>query len=65
VDEFGFIERVDGGQFVYHSQRGYAHDPFTMAESSKRTFSNAKEAAHYYLKWPLHLPGDLDGWEVM
>src|SRR6266851_437996 len=51
VDEFGFIERVAPGRFVYHSQRGYAHDPYTMAGSSKTAFTKADDVARHYLKW--------------
>ena len=65
VVEMGFIERVAPDRFVYHAQRGYAHDPCTIAESSKTPFSSAQDVARHYLKWSLYLPGDLDSWQVI
>jgi hypothetical protein len=65
VNEFGVLERVAPDHFIYHAHRGYAHDPFTIAESCSKSFSSARDAARYYLKWSLHLPGDLDSWKVV
>jgi hypothetical protein len=43
-------------------QRGiWPHPPLSFS----RVFSSAKDAARYFLKWDLHLPGDLDGWKVI
>ena len=65
VDEMGFIERVALDSFVYHAQRGSALNPCTIAESSKTPFRTAQEVARHYLRWSLHLPGDLDSWQVV
>jgi hypothetical protein len=65
VDEMGCIERFGSNRFVYHVQRGYAHDPWTVAESAKTSFRSARDAARHYLKWTLNLPGDLDSWKVV
>jgi hypothetical protein len=65
VDEMGCIEHVAPDHFVYHVQRGQAHNPLTLAESSKQSFATARAAARHYLKWTLHLPGDLDSWQVV
>jgi len=65
VDERGCIERVASRRYLYHSRRGYAHDPWTVAESSKTSFTTAHDAARHYLKWSLNLPGDLDSWKVV
>ncbi len=58
------IERKSPREFVVHVQRA---DPsgFTVAERGERTFGTAAEAASFYLRWELHLPGDLDGWKVI
>jgi hypothetical protein len=65
MDEFGIIERIAPNRFVYHAQRHSAHNPCTMAESSENVFATAEEVARHYLKWSLHLPGDLDSWTVL
>jgi hypothetical protein len=65
VAEGGVIERVAADRFVFHWQRGYAHDPWTVAESKKTHFESAHDVARHYLKWELHLPGDLDSWKVV
>jgi hypothetical protein len=65
VGEAGCIERVASDHFVYHAQRGYAHDPWTVAESVHTSFASAHAVARHYLKWELCLPGDLDSWKVV
>lgn len=65
VDEMGFIERLAADRFVYHARRAYAHDPCTVAEASSTPFDSAHEVARHYLRWSLHLPGDLDSWQVI
>lgn len=64
VMEGGFIEKQVNG-YVYRSQRAAATNPCALAEKIERTFTNAQDAASHYLKWDLHLPGDLDGWKVI
>jgi hypothetical protein len=59
------IERVAPDHFIYHAQRSYAHDPYSVAQSSKKSFFSAADAARHYLTWSLHLPGDLDSWQVI
>jgi len=65
VDEAGFIEHRAPDDFVYHERRGYAHDPCTVAESSRTHFDSARDVARHYLRWSLYLPGDLDSWKVV
>ena len=36
-----------------------------LAESGEKVFDNAQEAAAFYLREELDLPGDLDGWRVV
>jgi len=36
-----------------------------LAEQTEKVFSSSQDAARYYLKWDLNLPGDLDGWTVV
>jgi hypothetical protein len=65
VDEWGVIEHVAPNRFIYHIQRGCATDPYTVAEVAATPFNSAEAVARYYLKWSLHLPGDLDSWKVI
>jgi hypothetical protein len=50
------IENIGDIKYVCHFADHYRH-------ITKR-FSTAKDAVKFYLKWALHLPGDLDGWKV-
>jgi len=36
-----------------------------LAEETEIDFDNPKDACDYFLRWDLHLPGDLDGWIVI
>jgi hypothetical protein len=65
IDEGSVIERQSSEKFIYHRQRHQAHDPHILAEEIHKEFKSAEEVAKYYLKWDLHLPGDLDGWKVI
>jgi len=64
VSEGNVVQRVSSAQFVCHGRRHLAHDPRTMAEEWHREFPTAREAAEFYLKWQLNLPGRLDSWIV-
>jgi hypothetical protein len=64
VDEHGVVERRGPFRYVYRAQRHHATDPRLLAEVTERTFLSAVAAARHYLRWDLHLPGDLDGWVV-
>jgi hypothetical protein len=59
-----FIQRVSPRQFICHGQRASVHNPGLVAQDSTKEFTNAKDAAEFYLKWELHLPGRLDSWVV-
>lgn len=39
--------------------------PGQGAKSTERAFSSAEEAADFYLRWELRLPGSLDSWPVV
>jgi len=64
VVEGGVIERRGPLAYVYRAQRHQATDPYRLAEVTQRRFLSALAAARHYLRWDLHLPGDLDGWRV-
>jgi hypothetical protein len=65
IREGGIIERQSPAKYIYHSYRHPANNQYVLTEQSKKTFNTSLDAAKYYLKWDLHLPGDLDGWKVI
>jgi hypothetical protein len=65
VHEGGIVERQGLARYMYRTARSYPTQPHVVAESAERVFSSAEDAARYFLKWDLHLPGDLDGWKVI
>jgi hypothetical protein len=64
VYEGTVIQRVSPTRFVCHSRRASVYDPCVVAEESRHEFHGAREAAEFYLKWELNLPGSLDSWIV-
>jgi hypothetical protein len=65
VSEGGTIERQGPERYVYRTARAHPIQPCVLAETTERIFSSAESAARHFLKWDLHLPGDLDGWKVV
>ncbi len=65
VREGGTIERDENHRYVYRSSAAHPASPTTPHSFTETVFSNARDAAVHYLKWDLHLPGDLDGCKVM
>jgi hypothetical protein len=64
IREGGIIEKQSRWKYVYHAYRHQALNPYILAGRAEKTFWSSRAAARYYLKWDLHLPGDLDGWKV-
>lgn len=64
VHEGGEIRRSSSGQYIYKSRASNPINPREVAQVVEVVFANAEDAARYFLKWDLHLPGDLDGWRV-
>ena len=64
VYEGTVVQRVSPSRFVCHSRRSSAYDLRRLAEESHNEFLTAREAAKFYLKWELNLPGRLDSWIV-
>jgi hypothetical protein len=65
VHEGGAVERQGLGRYVYRAARAHTIESHVLAQETERVFSSAEDAARYYLKWDLRLPGDLDGWKVI
>jgi hypothetical protein len=58
------VQRLSPSCFVCHGRRPSVYDLRTLAEESRKEFHSAREAAEFYLKWELNLPGRLDSWIV-
>ena len=65
VYEGGVIERKAPAIYFYRAARAWPSNPFVTAEVTEKIFSDAEQVAAFYLKWDLHLPGNLDGWKVI
>ena len=65
VYEGTVIQRVSPTRFTCRSRRPSVCDLRTIAEESSKDFRNANDAAAFYLKWELNLPGRLDSWPVV
>ena len=65
IDDVIVIEKQASDRFVVHSRSASVHDLHTVGQQSETVFKSAEQAARYYLKWGLHLPGDLDSWKVI
>jgi hypothetical protein len=65
VGEGGVIERQSPSKYIYRAQRHHPLNPTVLAEQTTKNFTSAEDAARFYLKWDLCLPGDLDGWKVV
>jgi hypothetical protein len=64
VYEGTVIQKLSKSCFVCHSRRPSVYDLRILAEESQKKFTRARDAAEFYLKWELHLPGRLDSWVV-
>jgi len=65
IDDVIVIERQTPDRFVVRSRRASVYDLRRIGEQSEKVFSTGAEAARFYLKWELNLPGDLDSWKVI
>jgi hypothetical protein len=65
VDERATIQQAALGRFIYRVSRAHPTRPGVVAQTVEHVFPTARDAARYFLKWDLHLPGNLDGWTVI
>jgi hypothetical protein len=64
VYEGTVIQKASPSRFICHSRRPSVYDLYTVAEEAQQEFHRARDAAAFYLKWELNLPGRLDSWIV-
>src|SRR5258706_15615498 len=64
VYEGTVIQKVSQSRFICHSRRPSVSDLHAVAEDAQKAFDRAQDAAAFYLKWELNLPGRLDSWIV-
>ena len=65
VYEGVLVERQGVNRFACHCQRAHPLAPGMVADQSTKIFNKAEDAACFYLRWNLNLPGDLDSWKVL
>lgn len=61
----GIVIQKKGNNFICHALHYSAFGPPIVSERNQTKFKTSIEAANFFLKWDLHLPGDLDSWKVI
>lgn len=59
------IHRESDDCYRCYAKHALATDPTIKSEESEVIYKTPMEAAEYYLRWALNLPGSLDGWPVV
>ena len=65
IDDVIVIEKKAPNRFIVRSRCASVYDLRIIGEQSEQVFTTGEKAARHYLKWELHLPGDLDSWKVI
>ncbi len=65
IDDVKGIEKTEDRRFIYRSRTPDPYDMTKIAAKTETIFDFATEAADYYLRNALHLPGRLDKWQVV
>lgn len=65
VGKEGVVIQNIGKKFICHTLNYSALGAPVVSEKKQQEFKTSKKAADFYLKWDLHLPGDLDSWKVI
>jgi hypothetical protein len=61
----GIVIQNAGDRYICHSLQYDAFGAPIVSDRQQKVFATAKDAADFYLKWDLHLPGDMDSWQVV
>lgn len=59
------IERLSDNEFMFRSRQRNPKDITLIASRTEKVFVSAEQAADYYLRTVLGLPGRLDKWTVV
>ncbi len=65
IDDVAVIEKINCENFIFHYREASPSNLKKISICEEKTFQAAQDVAEYYLRNVLHLPGDLDGWEVI
>ena len=60
----GVVIHNKGGTYICHSLQYSAFGAPIISDKQEQSFDTPREAVDFYLKWDMHLPGDMDGWKV-
>lgn len=61
----GVVIQNKDGKYICHTLHYSAWGAPIVSEKKQQEVKTSKEAADFYLKWDLYLPGDLDSWKVI
>lgn len=65
IGDLVVIEKREINKFVYRYRFSHPINLHKISDAGEKVFQSAQDAAEYYLRNVLHLPGDLDGWQVI
>ncbi|WP_152971831.1 hypothetical protein [Desulfatitalea tepidiphila] len=60
----GVVIQNTGKNYICHILHYSAFGAPIVSEKREKAFKKPEDAADFYLKWDLYLPGDLDSWKV-
>ena len=65
IGDLDTIEKNEKNQFIYRYRYSNPINLLKISDKGEKVFQKAQDAAEYYLRNVLYLPGDLDGWKVI
>ena len=65
IDDVSVIEKSEKNNYIYRSRAASPYDLTIITMQTEKTFNYPEEAAEYYVRNVLHLPGDLDSYKVI
>jgi hypothetical protein len=65
IDDVAVIEKVTDTKVIYRARAASPSNLTIITAQTEKTFGSVRDAAEYYIKNVLNLPGDLDSWQVI
>ena len=65
IDNKVSIEKISDKEYIYRARECDPRDITRIKLKTQKTFRSAREAAEYYMRNALNLPGRLDKWKVI